>query len=75
MGHKRLPDIMHAREAIFSKADLYEADGIRSAEREADFAEMNGYKVEAEAAVLLNGIGIAEELCGKKLRDRPTAHV
>ena len=57
MGHKRLPDIMHAREAIFSKADLYEADGIRSAEREADFAEMNGYKVEAKAAEPLVATG------------------
>ena len=69
MGHKRLYDIMHAREAIFSKVDFNEADGIRSAELEADFAEMNGYEAEAEAAVLLNGIGIVEELRGKKMRE------
>jgi len=69
MGHKRLSDIMHAREAIFSKVDFDEADGIRSAELEAEFAEMNGYDAEAEAAVLLNGIGIVEELRGKKMRE------
>lgn len=69
MGHKRLSDIMHARESIFSKVDFDEADGIRSAELEAEFAEMNGYDAEAEAAVLLNGIGIVEELRGKKMRE------
>jgi ATPase subunit of ABC transporter with duplicated ATPase domains len=69
MGHKRLYDVMHARETIFSKAEFTEADGIRSAELEAEFAEMNGYEAEAEAAVLLNGIGIVEELRGKKMRE------
>ena len=69
MGHKRLYDIMTEREAIYSKADFSEADGVRSAELEGDFAEMNGYEAESEAAVLLNGLGISEELRSKKMKD------
>src|SRR3954454_23149802 len=53
MGHERLFKVMAEREAIYSKSDFSEADGIRSAELEADFAEMNGYEAESEAAVLL----------------------
>ncbi|RII27597.1 MAG: ABC transporter ATP-binding protein [Geobacter sp.] len=69
MGHKRLYDVMAEREAIYSKADFSEADGVRSAELEAEFAEMNGYEVESEAAVLLNGLGIPEELRHKKMKE------
>jgi len=69
MGHKRLYDVMVEREAIYSKGDFSEEDGIRSAELEAEFAEMNGYEAESEAAVLLNGLGIPEELRHKKMKE------
>ena len=69
MGHKRLHDMMLEREALYAKADFSEADGIRSAELEAAFAEVNGYEAESEAAVLLNGLGIPEELRHKRMRE------
>ena len=68
-GHEQLFKIMHEREAIYAKADFTEADGLRSGELEAEFAEMGGYEAEAEAAVLLNGLGIPEELRHKKMKE------
>jgi ATPase subunit of ABC transporter with duplicated ATPase domains len=69
MGHRRLYDVMTEREALYAKADFSEADGVRSAELEAEFAEMNGYEAESEAAVLLNGLGIPEELRQKRMKE------
>jgi ATPase subunit of ABC transporter with duplicated ATPase domains len=69
MGHKRLYDVMTEREAIYAKPEFSEADGIRSAELEGEFAEMNGYEAESEAAVLLNGLGIPEELRSKQMKE------
>jgi len=69
MGHKRLYNIMMKREAIYAKSEFSEEDGVRSAELEADFAEMNGYEAESEAAVLLSGLGISEDLRTKKMKD------
>ena len=69
MGHKKLYAVMSEREAIYAKPEFSEEDGIRSAELEADFAEMNGYEVESEAAVLLNGLGIPEEMRGKQMKE------
>ncbi len=69
MGHPRLYEVMTAREAIYSKSEFTEEDGIRSAELEAEFAEMNGYEAESEAAVLLNGLGITEELRHKQMKE------
>jgi ATPase subunit of ABC transporter with duplicated ATPase domains len=69
IGHKKLFKIMAEREAIYAKADFTEEDGIRSAELEAKFGEMNGYEAEAEAAVLLNGLGIQEGLRDKKMKE------
>lgn len=60
---------MSAREAIYAKADFTEADGILSGELEAEFAELDGYEAESEAAVLLNGLGIPEELRHKKMKE------
>jgi ATPase subunit of ABC transporter with duplicated ATPase domains len=60
---------MAEREAIYAKTDFSDEDGIRSAELEADFSEMNGYEAEAEAAVLLNGLGIPEELRSRKMKE------
>ena len=58
MGHERLYSVMTEREAIYAKADFTEEDGVRFGELEAEFAEMNGYEAESEAAVLLSGLGI-----------------
>ena len=69
MGHKKLYKVMAAREAIYAKADFTEEDGIRSGELEVEFGEMNGYEAEAEAAVLLKGLGIPEELRQKKMKE------
>ena len=69
MGNPRLYEVMHEREAIYSKSEFSEADGIRSAELESEFAEMNGYEAESEAAVLLNGLGIPEELRHKQMKE------
>ncbi|MDO3377295.1 ABC-F family ATP-binding cassette domain-containing protein [Geoalkalibacter halelectricus] len=69
MGHKRLFEVMAEREAIYAKPDFSDADGIRSGELEAEFAEMNGYEAQTEAAVLLSGLGIPEELRHKKMKE------
>lgn len=69
MGNPRLYEVMHEREAIYSKGEFTEEDGIRSAELESEFAEMNGYEAESEAAVLLNGLGIPEELRHKQMKE------
>jgi ATPase subunit of ABC transporter with duplicated ATPase domains len=69
MGNPRLYEVMHEREAIYSKGEFTEEDGIRSAELEGEFAEMNGYEAESEAAVLLNGLGIPEELRNKQMKE------
>jgi len=69
MGHTRLYEVMMAREAMYAKSDFSEEDGIRSAELESEFAELNGYEAESEAAVLLNGLGIPEELRHKQMKE------
>ncbi|CAG37254.1 probable ABC transporter, ATP-binding protein [Desulfotalea psychrophila LSv54] len=69
MGHKRLHEIMVERETLYAKTDFTEEDGIRSGELEGEFAEMNGYEVESEAAALLSGLGVGEELREKKMRE------
>ena len=69
MGHKKLYKVMAERELLYSKADFTEEDGIRSGELEAKLGEMNGYEAESEAAVLLNGLGIPEEMRQKKMKE------
>ena len=69
MGHQRLHAVMSEREAIYAKEEFSEEDGIRSGELEAEFAELNGYDAESEAAVLLNGLGINEALRQKKMKE------
>ena len=61
MGHKRLMEIMEEKDALYSKPDFSEEDGIKVAELESEFAEMNGWEAESEAASLLNGLGIKED--------------
>ncbi len=69
MGHEKLYQIMTQRDTLYAKPDFSEADGIRSGELEIEFAEMNGYEAESEAAVLLNSLGIIEELHEKKMKE------
>ncbi len=69
MGHEKLYKIMAQRDALYAKPDFSEEDGIRSGELELEFAEMNGYEAESEAAVLLNSLGISEELHEKKMKE------
>lgn len=69
MGHEKLYEIMTKRDALYAKPDFSEKDGIRSSELELEFAEMNGYEAESEAAVLLNNLGINEEMHQKKMKE------
>lgn len=61
MGHGRLWTIMKEKDAIYEKPDFSEADGIRASELESEFAEMDGWNAQSDAAALLSGLGIAEE--------------
>ncbi len=61
LGHKRLVEIMEEKEVYYSKTDFTEEDGIKLAELEGEFAEMNGWEAESDAATLLNGLGIDSE--------------
>ena len=62
MGNQRLYDIMKEKEAIYAKEDFTEEDGIRASELEGEFATMNGWEAESDAATLLNGLGIDTSL-------------
>ncbi len=69
MGHQRLIDIMKEKDEIYMKADFSDEDGIRAAELEGEFAELNGWEAESEAAILLSGLGITEDLHTKKMKE------
>ena len=69
MGNQRLYDIMKEKEAIYSKEDFTDEDGIRASELEGEFAEMNGWEAESDAATLLNGLGIGPELHYSLMKD------
>jgi ATPase subunit of ABC transporter with duplicated ATPase domains len=69
MGHKRLYEIMQEKDAIYAKPDFSEADGIRAAELEGEFADMEGWNADYEAAELLSGLGISEDLHYSLMRD------
>ncbi len=58
MGNQHLYDIMKEKDAIYAKEDFTEEDGIRASELEGEFAEMNGWEAESDAATLLNGLGL-----------------
>ena len=62
MGHKKLWEIMKEKDAIYTKEDFSEADGIKASELEAEFAEMDGWNAESDAAALLSGLGIEESM-------------
>ncbi len=69
MGNKRLYEIMKEKEVIYAKEDFTEEDGIRASELEGDFAAMDGWESESNAASLLNGLGIDTELHYKKMSE------
>ncbi len=69
LGHSKLVAIMKEKEALYAKADFSEKDGERTAELEGEFAEMNGWEAEANAASLLAGLGIKENYHTKKMKE------
>ena len=69
MGHARLYEIMQEKDLLYAKAEFSDEDGIRAADLEAEFEELNGWEAEAEAATLLTGLGLEEELHHKLMRE------
>jgi ATPase subunit of ABC transporter with duplicated ATPase domains len=69
MGHTRLWDIMREKDEIYAKADFSEADGVKASELESEFADMNGWNAEYEAAELLSGLGVKEDLHHSLMKD------
>jgi len=71
MGHKKLWEVMHDREAIYAKEDFTEEDGMTAAHLEAEFGEMGGYEAESDAASLLSSLGVPEEYHQSAMKDIP----
>ncbi len=69
MGFEKLHSIARERDGIYAKDDFSEADGIRASELEAEFAEMGGWEAEAQAAMLLSGLGVPESLHDKLMKE------
>ena len=69
MGNKKLFEVMHEKDAIYAKENFTEEDGHRAAELETLFAEMQGWNAESDAANMLSGLGVAEELHHKLMAD------
>lgn len=69
MGHKRLYDIRKEKDEIYMKETFSDADGVRAAELEGEFAELNGWEAESEAAQLLHGLGISEAMHDKQMSE------
>ena len=69
MGNEKLLEVMKEKDAIYAKPDFSDEDGVRAAELESAFAEMNGWEAESDAASLLSGLGIAESLHNKLMKD------
>ncbi|AYF07009.1 MULTISPECIES: ABC-F family ATP-binding cassette domain-containing protein [Bacillus] len=69
MGHTQLYKVMQEKNAIYMKEDFSDEDGMRAAELEGEFAELNGWEAESEAAILLKGLGIGEDVHDKKLSE------
>ncbi|MCD7825137.1 MAG: ATP-binding cassette domain-containing protein [Clostridiaceae bacterium] len=71
MGNERLYQIMKEKDAIYAKEDFTEEDGIKASELEAEFANMDGWEAESDAATLLNGLGIPTETHYKQMSELP----
>jgi ATPase subunit of ABC transporter with duplicated ATPase domains len=69
MGHKRLFDIMEEKDALYAKSDFSEDDGMRAAELEGEFQELDGWQAESDAAELLIGLGIGTDLHEKQMKE------
>ncbi|EST89179.1 ATP-binding cassette domain-containing protein [Vagococcus lutrae] len=69
MGHDRLYEVMKEKDAIYMKEDFSDEDGVRAAELEGEFAELNGWEAEPEAASLLQGLNIPETLHDQKMAE------
>ncbi|MFT4661631.1 MAG: ATPase subunit of ABC transporter with duplicated ATPase domains, partial [Patiriisocius sp.] len=69
MGHTRLWDIMKAKDAIYAKEDFSDEDGIKASELEGEFADMDGWNAESDAATLLSGVGIDESQHYSSMKD------
>ncbi len=67
MGHSRLYEIMVEKDSLYAKPDFSEEDGLKASELEGEFAELNGWQAESEAAELLMGLGIPKDLHDKKM--------
>ncbi len=69
MGNKRLYEVMKEKDAIYMKEDFTDEDGIRASELEAEFAEMDGWNAESDAATLLNGLGVETDIHYKMMSE------
>ncbi len=69
MGHKKLWDVLHERDALYAKADFTEADGLRAGELEGEFGEMGGYTAESDAASMLSELGVKESMHTLLMKD------
>jgi ATPase subunit of ABC transporter with duplicated ATPase domains len=69
MGHKRIVEIMEKKDALYAQDDFTEEDGVKVAELEHEFAELDGWNAETNAAQMLSGLGIAEKLHDKKMKE------
>lgn len=69
MGHKKLYEVMKEKDALYAKADFTDEDGMRAGELEAEFADMNGWEAESEAAEMLNGLGITTDMHDKLMSE------
>ncbi|WP_407407452.1 ABC-F family ATP-binding cassette domain-containing protein [Peribacillus sp.] len=69
MGHERLYEVMQEKDAIYMKENFTDEDGMKAAELEGEFAELNGWEAEPEASILLKGLGISEDLHTKKMAE------
>jgi ATPase subunit of ABC transporter with duplicated ATPase domains len=72
MGHKRLYEIMNEKDALYAKPDFSDADGMRTAELEGEFADLEGWNAETDAATLLSNLGIEESRHYMKMEDMPS---
>ena len=69
MGNQRLYEVMKEKDALYAKPDFSDADGIRAAELEGEFAQMDGWNAEADAETMLNGLGIETDLHHKMMNE------
>jgi ATPase subunit of ABC transporter with duplicated ATPase domains len=69
MGNLYLFELMKEKDALYAKADFSDEDGVRASELEAEFAELNGWEAESEAAILLNGLGISTDYHALYMKD------